>query len=183
MLEKVIELVGAKSELEAIYWIFAIASSGFLAIRVALNILGVDFDHDIEFDHNDLTSAVVSLFCIGGWTGVLAYQMTTLSPNAILGTALLSGILGAIVTRLLLKMMKTWESSGNLDIKNAIGKIGTVYLTIPANRTDEGQIQVEIQGRLVTIEAMTEGEAIPTGEKILVFDVENGKILVTKVNE
>jgi membrane-bound ClpP family serine protease len=80
---------------------------------------------------------------------------------------------------LLLRKVKRFESYGTLNLENAIGKIGTVYLSIPANSNGEGQIQIEVQGRLTTLDAKSVGEEIKTGRKVLVYDVKDGKLLVS----
>jgi NADH:ubiquinone oxidoreductase subunit D len=47
------------------------------------------------------------------------------------------------------------RSSGTLDYKNAVGKIATVYVTVPPNHNGGGQVEVLIQVRLQTISCMT----------------------------
>jgi hypothetical protein len=73
------------------------------------------------------------------------------------------------------------QSSGTIDIKNAIGQQGTVYLTIPA--TGSGQVSVAVQGSLKIFDAVSEGnKKIPTGEKIKVINViDNKTLVVTKL--
>jgi hypothetical protein len=41
-----------------------------------------------------------------------------------------------------------------------------------------GQIQIVIQGKLTTLNARTDGERIPTGEKVIVYEVEKGVLKV-----
>ena len=72
--------------------------------------------------------------------------------------------------------------SGTLNLQNAIGKVGSVYLTIPAKRDGLGKVQVKVQG-LRTLDAMTDyEEEIKTGSVIEVVEILNNEILVVKLS-
>ena len=53
-------------------------------------------------------------------------------------------------------MLLRLQSSGNLEYGNAVGTVGTVYSTIPAAEAGSGQLEVMVQGRLITAEARTQ---------------------------
>ena len=76
--------------------------------------------------------------------------------------------------------MKKLEHSGTLDYKNAVGKIGEVYLTIGANRSKMGKVHVRVQDALRELEALTDAETdLKSGSIITVKDVtENGILIV-----
>jgi len=62
-------------------------------------------------------------------------------------------------------------------IQDAIGQIGSVYLTIPEQGT--GVVSVAVKGTLRSLDAMSEaGKRIPTGAMVRVTGVTAGKILV-----
>ena len=66
-------------------------------------------------------------------------------------------------------------------MKNAVGKLGEVYLVIPANRGGMGKVQLNVQGSLRTLDALTdENSAIPTNSIIEVLDVIDEQILLVK---
>jgi membrane protein implicated in regulation of membrane protease activity len=66
-----------------------------------------------------------------------------------------------------------------LDINNAVGATGTVYLRIPNGGT--GQVQVSIQGGLRIIDALAAGETeLPTGTKVTVVGVRDSTTLVVE---
>ena len=67
-----------------------------------------------------------------------------------------------------------------MEITNAIGQSGEVYLTIPAKKAGNGKVQLVVQGALRTINAVTEDtDDIKTGSLIEVVSIEN-EILVVK---
>ena len=70
--------------------------------------------------------------------------------------------------------------NGSLNLNNAIGKVGSVYLPIPAKRDGFGKVQIKVQG-LQTLDAMTDyEEKIKTGSVVEVIEILNNGILVVK---
>jgi hypothetical protein len=175
--------VGAGSTVETVYWLIALVSSGFFALRILTAFVGLELDVEFDLDVGvgDVSlGAIAALLAMSGWTGVMFYHTTPLAGVTILGISVAAGLVSFFATIFLFTKMKGLESQGNLDVKNSIGQIATVYLGIPADGEGEGQIQLTVQGKMVILEALTEGDAISTGEKVLVFGQnEHGKLLVT----
>jgi hypothetical protein len=181
-MDTIIELFGANSTVEALYWMIASIGTGALGIKGLLALFGIDADHDLEFDINgdDVSvSAIVALLAVAGWTGVLGFKMTALSSPSIVGISLLSGSIGFYGSVVMFNKLRQLESKGNLELENAIGQIGQVHLGIAAKRAGSGQVQVIVQGRLATLDAETDGDrALKTGEKCLIYAVDDHKLLV-----
>ena len=75
-------------------------------------------------------------------------------------------------------------ADGTERIERAVGVEGMVYLTIPGKNEGVGKIQVPLQNRTVEYEAMTEGERLPTGARIIVVDIlGSGRVEVEPVIE
>jgi hypothetical protein len=71
------------------------------------------------------------------------------------------------------------SANGTLQMKNAVGGIGEVYLTIKGKRGGIGKVQITVQGSLRTLDAMTDDDVdIPTGNVITVTQVLNETILL-----
>lgn len=70
------------------------------------------------------------------------------------------------------------QSSGNMDIENAVGQDGTVYMRIKPGEV--GQIQVTIQGALRTLDAIASDASlyIKTGATITVEKIVAGRMVV-----
>ncbi len=180
-METLQELFGTESLSETIYWTIAVASSGLLGIKALLALIGLDLDVDLDFDisGDDVTlSAVLTFLGLGSWSGVLLKDNTALGEAGILLAATVSGIVGFTAMVLFINRLRKLETSGNIEIANAIGTTAEVYLGIPAARSGEGQVQLLVQDRLVIYDALTDGKAIETGQKVLVYDIEDGKLLV-----
>jgi len=185
-MEGLIEFFGASSPAEAVYWLTAVGSTAFLGIRFLFGFLGLELDHDLDFEIAGLdvsVSAFVAFLSIGGWTGVFGYTSSGLPALAIHVFAALAGSGGFFLSLFMYSKLRSLENTGNLLLDNAIGKVGKVYLGIPEERTGNGQVEIIVQGRLVVLDAITDGKKIPTGQKIIVYSTEEGKLLVEPYSE
>ena len=70
------------------------------------------------------------------------------------------------------------QSSGNMNIENAVGQDGTVYMRIKPGEV--GQVQVSIQGALRTLDAIASDASlyIKTGATITVEKIVAGRMVV-----
>jgi len=163
-------------ELRVFYGIGIIALL-VLLLQLALSVFGGMDEHD--FDHAGDHSSGLSFFSIRGvtaffvgfgWSGVIALKagwglMPAIAVGMAVGVALMIGIF------LLMTSMLRLQSSGTLDFSNAVGKIGTVYVTIPARQKSGGQVEILFQGRLTMAEALSRGEQpLPPGTKVTVVE-------------
>ena len=70
------------------------------------------------------------------------------------------------------------QSDGTMDLKNALGLCGTVYLTVPPRRQGTGKITLVLQGQLGEFEALTdEAEPLKTGQSVQVVGL-SGPVMV-----
>ena len=122
-------------------------------------------------------------FLLGfGWTAILLTG-TVRSTALLLIIAVLVGVAMVVLVMYLFKWLSGMQQSGNINVyKSAVGCQGTVYLTIPGERSGEGKVQIAIQGAVREYNAQTDGEAITTGTPIKVVEVINpGTLLVEEL--
>jgi len=102
--------------------------------------------------------------------------------NGFISTAL-ALIIGALTLYLSAKLFSTLmhlESDGTIDIRNSIGKEGTVYQRILAGGT--GKVQIVIQGRLVEYEAESARNIeLKTGDTVMVTYYKGNVLIVDKI--
>jgi hypothetical protein len=83
------------------------------------------------------------------------------------------------VMAVLFYYMSKLTSSGTLKMKNALNAIGEVYLTVGANRSKVGKIQIKVQGALRELDALTDhDEDLTQGKVIKVTEVTSNGILI-----
>jgi hypothetical protein len=109
---------------------------------------------------------VTAFFTGFGWTGVVCTKQglglpVTLAIAFVVGSGLMIAIF------LMMRAFIRLQSNGNIDYGNAVGQLGTVYVTIPPVQRSGGQVETMIQGRLVTAEALQKGsQPLQPGTKV-----------------
>lgn len=140
--------------------------------------VGGDADAGGDFDTDDSTSgfrvisfrtivAGLTFFGLGG----LAADATEAPPLAVWGIALACGAAAVYTVYWMFRLLYSLKEDGTVHISNAVGRHGTVYLKVPESSSGAGKVQVNVQSRTVEYLAMTEGDELPTGTKIVVVDV------------
>ena len=124
-------------------------------------------------------SAAATFFGLAGKTA-LAYDY---DPSQSLFIASLAGAAGLYLVYWLYKQAYKLETSGNENVRNAIGAPATVYVPIAGKRAGSGKVTFRMQNRLVEYLAITDDEdRLRTGEKVVVVAVVNSEtVRVTRV--
>ena len=126
---------------------------------------------------------LIAFFAVGGWTGIAMIDLGLGSALAAI-IALAAGLAALFLVAVIIRMLLSLQSSGNLDIRNAVGGIGVVYLHIPGGFAGSGKITILLQERSTEIDAMTEfPEGIPTGRQVRVVGLRGEKVLVRPIDE
>ncbi len=171
--------------LSMIFLVAAIGGGGLLVLQIVATLMGghgdVDGDVGDLHEHGDgggplsfrTIIAFVTFFGIGGKAALAA----GLSPAGALGSAVVAGSVAFWLVGLALVQLSRLRSSGNVEIQNALGVEGRVYLSIPAARAGTGAVTVAIQGRTVQYKAVTRGTALATGQLCKVVAVHAGDTL------
>jgi len=95
-----------------------------------------------------------------------------LSEIQSLGVALAAGAAAMYGVFALMRAIYQLRSDGNVNIRGAVGRRGTVYLPIPGCRAGAGKIHINLQSRTAEYQAMTgEDERLVTGDPIVVTSV------------
>jgi hypothetical protein len=154
-----------------LYWaisIFASVLQVFLLIGAFIG-HGSDFDHGAD-SHDGSTANSVKMFSLRilvaffvgfGWAGVLA-QRQGMSAGGIASAAIISGVAFMLLMFVTMRLLMTMRDDGSLHYESAVGIHGQVYVTIPPARGGIGQIEVLLQGRLITASAVTDADhALP----------------------
>jgi len=184
----------------------AIPMSVVMILQLILMIIGVGSDGDADTDIDDgvidsnaettppdsgnygkssvfkifTIRGIVAFFALGGWAG-LAALAAGIHPFWAIQISLFAGVcallLAAIVIRLALRM----QTSGNLNLGNAVSQVAEVYIRIPSGRTEKGKVTLLMQERFVELDAVTDHDTDLLPEsKVEVLAVENGDCLIVR---
>ncbi len=186
----------AMQNAEKLYWLVAIPFTIIFIVQLIMTFIGGDIehiadtvDHDASFDHDHgigfqflSIKNLVGFFAIFGWTGV-AMLHGGKNIGLTLAISITSGFLMMLIMASLMYYLGKLTEDSTLNLKNAKGKVGSVYLRIPAKRSGIGKVQVNVQG-FQTLDAITDDEEeIKTGAVIEVVDVVNNEVLLVKINK
>lgn len=181
---------------EKIYWCIAIPFSIVFIIQLVLTFIGGDFDDagstgdaDASIDADDgigfqfiSIKNISGFFTIFSWTGIAAINAGKSMPFTII-VSVLAGLAMMTLMATLIYYMGKLSEDGTLKLSNAIGKLGTAYLKIPAQRKGMGKVQIKVQGYR-TLDAITDDmDDIPTGAVVDVVDIINDEILLVKMSK
>ncbi|NOX45657.1 MAG: hypothetical protein GXO89_01605 [Chlorobi bacterium] len=121
----------------------------------------------------------IAFFTLFGWGGIAAFQ-NGFSRTWTIIIAFIAGVIALLaVSALFYFMGKLVDSGGSLRIRNALGKIGDVYIPIKANAGSIGKVQITVQGSLREMQAMTKGDSdLKTGTVVKVTGIAGNNILV-----
>ena len=175
--------------------LIAIPSTLILIIQTIMVLIGfgdggdggdVDADDLLDGDTDDgglggfSVRGVVSMLCMMGWSGVALLE-TALPMVVSLLIAFAIGVATLFGMALLMKAVYRLQSSGNVDVGNAIGKVGQVYIPIPAGGLAGGKVTITVQEKLIECEAISVGDtALATGSYVRVTAISEGGVLVVE---
>jgi hypothetical protein len=146
--------------------------------------LDADFDGDAQFEGPfQLFSMrnLVNFFLGFGWGGICFYN-TFESKIWVSILALITGVVFVVLFFFVIKQLLKLGKDNTLRIQDTLGKAADVYLAIPEAKSGKGKIQISVKGAFHEIDAMTEGERIPTGGKAQVISIiDNQTVLVIKL--
>jgi len=181
------------SSLEHTYWIIAFVGSAiFLVIFLVTFIGGGDTDMDADASNFEVDDGgvgfqfftfkgIVAFFTIFGWSGIVCID-NGLSTTITLIISIIAGLAMMILTSLLFYWMHKLAASGTLQINNAIGVIGEVYLPIGAKRSKMGKVQIKVQGSLRELEAITDEKVeLSTGTMVKVTEIVSAELLLVEL--
>ena len=131
-------------------------------------------EHDAPYDPGPAHEAglriltvrgVVAFLAICGWVGVAALDMGA-GPILSSVLAVVAGLAAMILVAVALRFSLKLQQSGNLDLKNAVGLTGEVYVPIP--RGGKGKVTLTVQDRFLELDAVCSERDLSTGEAVKV---------------
>ena len=159
-----------------IAWFFLLMIGGLAG--GLLDGVGVDVDMGADLSFKAFTfQGIVAFVLMFGLVGLALSRSDMHQMVALLaGTA--AGGASMWTMGKMFQVFYSVQSSGNMNIDNAVGMNGTVYMRIKPGEV--GQIQVEVQGAMRTLDAVAKDpEAyFKSGETVTVKEIIAGRMVV-----
>lgn len=184
--------------LQHIFAFIGIPATLVLVVQTVLLFFGigdgdVDVDADIDVDGIDIGEAggdgglalfsvrgIVAMLCIAGWSGIVFVDFGFSNTLSVV-LAAVCGIAALFGMAYLLRGVSKLQSSGNIQLGSAIGKVGEVYIPIPAAGEGKGKISITVQDRFIELDAISNGDSpIKTGDSVRVVSINEAGLAVVE---
>lgn len=174
-----------------VFWFVAIPTSLIFIIQTIITFMGVDASDGIDADFDgDLTGAeapfqIFSLrnlinFLLGfSWAGISFFESIS-NKSLLILLAFLVGIVFLFAFFLIIKQIQKLAEDNSFKMISTLNKTAEVYLPIPAQKQGKGKILISINGSVHELDAMTEGEKIPSGTTVKVTKIINEDVLLVE---
>lgn len=173
------------------FWFVAIPASLIFAIQTILTFVGMDssdgldadFDGDLQggeepfqlFSFRNLINFLLGF----SWTGISFYD-TIENQTVLIFTSFAVGCLFVYIFFLIINQVQKLAEDNSFKIESTVGKVADVYLTVPASKSGSGKVLISVKGAVHELEAMSEGDAIPSNAKVKVVRIESSSILIVE---
>jgi len=181
------------SSFQQVMFIIAASATIIMLIMLILMLIGIGdndvSDVDVDVDTEPIANigglkvftlrGALAFLSIGGWLSFILDDSMKSIWALLLG--ILAGGVASFLQALFFRSIKNIEQDGSLNYKDAIGKVGTVYIRIPAKRSGVGKVNITLQERFIEIDAVTDDEAdLKTGMAIKVIGTLNESTLIVE---
>lgn len=184
---------------QQIFACIAVPSTLILLIQTILLLIGlgggdgdvdaeVDIDGDIDTDGIGggdglalfSVRGIVSMLAVMGWSA-MALLETSLPDIVSIIISVVLGVLMLFLMAYIMKAVSKLQSSGNIDVGNAVGKVAQVYIPIPENGSGAGKVHITVQEQYCEFNAITTAsEKLKTGAYVRVVAVSESGMLVVE---
>lgn len=180
--------------IQQIFALIALPSTVLIVIQTVLLLIGIGGESDTDVDVDDVDGidlpddglaifsvrGILSMLCITGWVAVALLE-TSLPAGVSIAIAIACGIATLIGMAYLMRAVNKLQSSGNIDVGNCIGKIGEVYIPVPAAGKGSGKVNLTVQEKFSEFTAITtSGDQLKTGTYVRVVAVSDAGVLVVE---
>lgn len=155
--------------METTLWIIALASSSFFVVKLLGMLLGFDpeglGDYDGDLGHGMMGDiqllsvfGIVTFLMFGSWTALGGLNQWEWGTTGSLAAGAGAGLLSMFAVGFTLSKIRKLEADGTLRDFDPKGLRGEVYLRIPPAGEGEGQVKLEVKGRLRIYRAVTDDD-------------------------
>jgi tRNA A-37 threonylcarbamoyl transferase component Bud32 len=185
-----------RERMTQVYNVCAVLGGTLLVCQLLLSLFGFGHHHDLggdaghdlgghdhggghDVEHEAQSSwfvgvltfrTVVAALVFFGLAGRAA-SAADLEPGPSLALALAAGAAALFGVAWMMRSLYRLRSDGSVRIERAVGRSGSVYLSVPGHRAGVGKVLLNVQNRTVEYQAVTAHEALPTGTPVTVLAV------------
>ena len=174
-------------------WCITLFASLVFVIQTIMTFIGMDTDGGMDVDVSADTTAdgdsgpfqlftfrnFINFLLGFGWS-IISFEKAIVNQFVLILVSAVVGVLLVMAVMAIFRFMSRMEQSGTINMANAVGCKGNVYLKIPREKRGEGKVQISIQGAIREFDALTAGGELETGAPIKVVEVVNDSTLLVE---
>jgi len=174
-----------------IFYGIALTAGLVSLILMVMAVLGMEHDDavdalasggDVDHDGGGIFSVkpLTGFFLGFGWIGGFSLGRGADVWLAVVLGCMAGGAMMALIV-FMFRAILGIRSDGTARIEDAVGAVGTVYVTLPPAKAGGGQVTVTFRGRQETYGALQVGEqAVPSGEKVKVVSLVDARTVLVE---
>lgn len=178
------------SNISLLFIIAAVLGGAILLVQLVIHLFGGAIgDNDLDlFEGGDADASfkILSLqglsgfFTMFGLVGLALLWENHVAPLFAAAGGFAAGLITTWVMSKIFSWVKGLQSSGTMQMKDALGVSGTVYTRIQKHKP--GKVTVVVRQRLLTLDACTEEEStLEQGDRVIVQAIEDdGSLRVSR---
>ena len=177
---------------QRVFALIAIPSTLVMIIQTVMLLLGwiggdgdVDVDDDVDGIGDDglalfSVRGVVAMLAVTGWTAI-AFIESGMNQTLSIGISVVLGFLTLVGMAYFMRAVYRLQSSGNIDVGNAVGKVAKVYIPIAGGAKKQGKVTMTLQEKYCELDAITMSpETLATGSYVRIVGVDGTGVLVVE---
>lgn len=172
------------------FWYLALPTSLIFVVQLIMTFIGADGSDGLEADFDSNLDAggpfqLISFrnlinFLLGFAWGGISFSNIIQNRSVLIFVAFVIGVLFFLMFVVIMQQLLKFQEDNTVKIQDALHQTGSVYLTIPEQKSGYGKIQVSIKGSQKEYQAVTVGESIPSGHAIRVVEVMDNNLCVVE---
>lgn len=181
---------------QQVFWIISIIFSVLFLIQFVRSLVDLDSSEtdNLSFTENPSLAkegaidasfsllsirSIIAFFTVFGWVGVLALNGGSAPAKAMIYACLL-GFIAMFVVAYMMSLYTNFRNRRIMNPENPLPKIGKVHLNIPSAKSGYGKVYLKVHGAFKEMDAVTEGNALPSGATIRVVEVLDDNLLLVE---
>jgi len=172
------------------FWYLALPASLIFIVQLIMTFVGADASDGMDADFDgDLDGGgpfqLISFrnlinFLLGFAWGGISFSNIIQNRSVLIFVAFVIGVAFFLMFVLIMQQLLKFQEDNTTKIEDALNHSGSVYLTIPAEKSGYGKIQVSIKGSQKEYQAVTKGESIPSGHAIRIIEVMDDSVCLVE---
>jgi len=179
--------------LNILFWIGTLAG-GLLVLLLLLSIFSsLDIGGDVDVDAHDADGSVdhaplgilktlLTFVSVGAFTARAIFLNTSWSWTLVIFTALIAGMVAVVLLSWFFRWLLKNQEQGNWHMWQTEGKMGTVYVPIPAKGKGRIKVKIDQTNREVAAKSR-DGQAMGTHDRVFIVEAREDFVIVVPYRE